>query len=164
MRCFATKPENATTNKKIRRQQPPYFFGRGDKIRTCGLYVPNVALYQTEPHLVIFLFIEPLFDAFSGFCPSSKNYYTMQKPVCQGLFSEMCKYFKKKTLLPRCGNGALASKIVKGLGAVKIEVVVHHVAVEHAVKGTLHLVLTFPRYAYRIGQQAINADQHAALV
>ena len=25
--------------------------GRGDKIRTCGLYVPNVALYQTEPHL-----------------------------------------------------------------------------------------------------------------
>ena len=26
-------------------------FGRGDKIRTCGLYVPNVALYQTEPHL-----------------------------------------------------------------------------------------------------------------
>ncbi len=27
--------------------------GRGDRIRTCGLYVPNVALYQTEPHLVI---------------------------------------------------------------------------------------------------------------
>ncbi len=26
-------------------------FNRGDKIRTCGLYVPNVALYQTEPHL-----------------------------------------------------------------------------------------------------------------
>lgn len=67
----------------------------------------------------------------------------------------MCKYFKKKTPLPRCGNGALASKIVKGLGAVKIEVVVHHVAVEHAVKGTLHLVLTFPRYAYRIGQQTV---------
>ena len=25
--------------------------GRGDWIRTSGLYVPNVALYQTEPHL-----------------------------------------------------------------------------------------------------------------
>ena len=24
---------------------------RGDKIRTCGLCVPNAALYQTEPHL-----------------------------------------------------------------------------------------------------------------
>ena len=27
------------------------FFGRGDKIRTCDFYVPNVALYQAEPHL-----------------------------------------------------------------------------------------------------------------
>ncbi len=26
-------------------------YGRGDGIRTHGLYVPNVALYQTEPHL-----------------------------------------------------------------------------------------------------------------
>ena len=25
--------------------------GRGDWIRTSGLYVPNVALYQAEPHL-----------------------------------------------------------------------------------------------------------------
>ena len=25
--------------------------GRGDKIRTCDFYVPNVALYQAEPHL-----------------------------------------------------------------------------------------------------------------
>ena len=25
--------------------------GRGDRIRTCGFYVPNVALYQAEPHL-----------------------------------------------------------------------------------------------------------------
>ena len=25
---------------------------RRDKIRTCDLYVPNVALYQTEPHAV----------------------------------------------------------------------------------------------------------------
>ena len=27
--------------------------GRGDWIRTSGLYVPNVALYQAEPHLVM---------------------------------------------------------------------------------------------------------------
>ena len=26
-------------------------FGRGDRIWTCGPYVPNVVLYQTEPHL-----------------------------------------------------------------------------------------------------------------
>ena len=26
-------------------------FGRGDGIRTRDFYVPNVALYQTEPHL-----------------------------------------------------------------------------------------------------------------
>ena len=26
--------------------------GRDDKIRTCDFHVPNVALYQTEPHLV----------------------------------------------------------------------------------------------------------------
>lgn len=30
----------------------PSAIGRGDKIRTCGPYVPNVVLYQTEPHLV----------------------------------------------------------------------------------------------------------------
>ena len=28
-----------------------FFRGRGDWIRTSGLYVPNVALYQAEPHL-----------------------------------------------------------------------------------------------------------------
>ena len=26
-------------------------YGRGDKIWTCDLCVPNAALYQTEPHL-----------------------------------------------------------------------------------------------------------------
>ena len=26
------------------------FWNRSDRIRTCGLYVPNVALYQAEPH------------------------------------------------------------------------------------------------------------------
>ena len=29
---------------------PAFSIGRGDRIRTCDLYVPNVALYQTELH------------------------------------------------------------------------------------------------------------------
>ena len=32
-----------------------WIFGRDDKIRTCDIHVPNVALYQTEPHLDNFL-------------------------------------------------------------------------------------------------------------
>ncbi len=28
----------------------PWFYGRGDRIRTCDIYVPNVALYQSELH------------------------------------------------------------------------------------------------------------------
>jgi hypothetical protein len=28
-------------------------FGRGDRIRTCDFYVPNVALYQAELHPVV---------------------------------------------------------------------------------------------------------------
>ena len=44
--------------------------GRGDKIRTCGLYVPNVALYQTEPHLdgvyLIVFMDQPLKSGISG--------------------------------------------------------------------------------------------------
>jgi hypothetical protein len=28
----------------------PKSIGRGDRIRTCDIYVPNVALYQSELH------------------------------------------------------------------------------------------------------------------
>ena len=38
---YATKKEITICN---------LFNHRSDKIRTCDLYVPNVALYQTEPH------------------------------------------------------------------------------------------------------------------
>ena len=31
--------------------------GRGERIRTSGLHVPNVALYQTEPHPEIVLIV-----------------------------------------------------------------------------------------------------------
>ena len=39
-----------TENKKQDGGCHPAFYGRGDGIRTRDLYVPNVALYQTEPH------------------------------------------------------------------------------------------------------------------
>ena len=48
---------NITNSKRMHKQKikeskcSPLFFGRGDKIRTCDFYVPNVALYQAEPHL-----------------------------------------------------------------------------------------------------------------
>ena len=42
-------------------------FGRDDRIRTCDFYVPNVALYQTEPHLVFL----------------SAIYYIIHAAVCQ---------------------------------------------------------------------------------
>ena len=35
---------------KNRREAGFWSSGRGDRIRTCDLYVPNVALYQTELH------------------------------------------------------------------------------------------------------------------
>ncbi len=39
--------------KKEGRAFPTFFFGRDDRIRTCGLFVPNEARYQTALHLDI---------------------------------------------------------------------------------------------------------------
>ena len=40
--------------KRLWEAKPPIaFFGRSDRIRTCDFDVPNVALYQAEPHPVI---------------------------------------------------------------------------------------------------------------
>ena len=61
------KPANAVAflkfksvnfNYKNKREAWPLFcfYGRGDKIRTCDFYVPNVALYQAEPHLDYLIF------------------------------------------------------------------------------------------------------------
>ena len=52
---------------------------RSDKIRTCDLYVPNVALYQTEPHSDMFYYISvclqtPARGAFMR-CKSHKKSY-----------------------------------------------------------------------------------------
>ena len=38
-------------NKKTDTFVSVFYSGRGDRIRTCGILVPNQALYQTEPHL-----------------------------------------------------------------------------------------------------------------
>ncbi len=40
-----------SSNRKGSADGAPFSVGRGDKIRTCDFYVPNVALYQAEPHL-----------------------------------------------------------------------------------------------------------------
>ena len=40
-------------NKKTDTFVSVFYSGRGDRIRTCGILVPNQALYQTEPHLDI---------------------------------------------------------------------------------------------------------------
>ena len=52
---------------------------------------------------------------------------------------------------------AVCLKIVKGLGTVQIQVVIHHIVVEHRVKGILHraVLFAFPRHAAGVGQQAV---------
>ena len=55
-----------------------FLFGRDDRIRTCDFYVPNVALYQTEPHLVI-----------------SAIYYIISARVCQQIFSKRSGYCRR---------------------------------------------------------------------
>src|SRR5690606_36386990 len=46
--CDDRVPE--TERPPVRMAQMIESIGRGDRIRTCDLYVPNVALYQTELH------------------------------------------------------------------------------------------------------------------
>ncbi len=50
---YARHPASSTTNDKIQKSRHPkvtavlFQVGRGDRIRTCGLLVPNQARYQT---------------------------------------------------------------------------------------------------------------------
>ena len=52
----ASKGTMITVIQRIQKKRPdkfwpfPYCFGRGERIRTSGFYVPNVALYQAELH------------------------------------------------------------------------------------------------------------------
>ena len=63
--------------------------GRDDRIRTCGILVPNQALYQTEPHPVAFSQV--------------LNYYTTQYGNCQHFFEsffEILYFFDEIVNLP----------------------------------------------------------------
>ena len=69
-------------------------YGRGDRIRTCGLCVPNAALYQTEPRLDIQFFYNPNFTKNSClwdfmwslpfFRTTPKNCFTDKSAVVKG--------------------------------------------------------------------------------
>ena len=47
---FRTILELRAKNKGLRNREPLFLLNRGDVIRTRDFYVPNVALYQAEPH------------------------------------------------------------------------------------------------------------------
>ena len=52
MENIGTNIGTGQKNKDPSSLEPLILLNRGDVIRTRDLYVPNVALYQTEPHLV----------------------------------------------------------------------------------------------------------------
>ena len=50
-RLVVTRQGRSLEQKKATREGGLFvILGRGDRIRTCDFYVPNVALYQTELH------------------------------------------------------------------------------------------------------------------
>ena len=56
---------------------PPCFYGRSDRIRTCGLLVPNQAHYQAVPHPDLRFQTQKSFyhsenDLSSGFCKKTQ--------------------------------------------------------------------------------------------
>src|SRR5699024_11664624 len=55
---------------------------RNDRIRTCGLCVPNAAIYQTEPHS------ETIYAFFTRL-----NYYIESFHQCQALFRKKAVTF-----------------------------------------------------------------------
>ena len=64
----------------------PAFYGRSEKIRTSGLLVPNQALYQAEPHPVLYV---ALFNALIFY---------------HNLSSLSIVFFQKSRLIGRRGN------------------------------------------------------------
>ena len=88
-----------------------YFYNRGDKIRTCGLYVPNVALYQTEPHLDI---IDFLYAALLRWQPRQARLNAIQN-MPKGMFCKLSHtslfpfFLKEKHQLRFCGTDASSS-------------------------------------------------------
>ena len=66
-----TKNPNASP---IRKVFGLFVCGRSDRIRTCGLLVPNQAHYQAVPHPVFAYLIQRII------------YFTTLSPFCQGVF------------------------------------------------------------------------------
>jgi hypothetical protein len=48
---------NCVTGRHLNRLTSHPYFSLSDRVRTCGLRVPNSPLYQTELHLVIFFLV-----------------------------------------------------------------------------------------------------------
>ena len=81
--------DDFSKEKSSRTIQSPRRLGRGDKTWTCGLCVPNAALYQTEPHLEIYLLLILLLIA-------KQMQHTNQRAVLLYRFlSSLSRYFWK---------------------------------------------------------------------
>src|SRR5690606_29528791 len=61
--------------------------GRGDRIRTCDLYVPNVALYQPELHPDRARIIMDIEAGGQGFFPEFSRVTRRAWPRCSGSLS-----------------------------------------------------------------------------
>ena len=68
--------------------------GRGDRIRTCGLFVPNEALYQAEPHLDVLLL---------SFVTASLVYRSMRE-MSTGKTKKIKIFFLATNTGQRCGT------------------------------------------------------------
>ena len=81
---------------------------RGDVIRTRGLYVPNVALYQTEPHLDWLL--------------TKQRYYALAPDKSQAKTPRMQKSEQFRAMSGVQGaNGAKSLKIRPQIGKIMLE-------------------------------------------
>ena len=67
-----------------------FFSGRGDGIWTRDLCVPNAALYQTEPHLVINFFFK--------FCKAAANYLSAATQLTLAVPKIACSWERRAIL------------------------------------------------------------------
>lgn len=74
--------------------------GRGDGIRTHGFHVPNVALYQTEPHLVAKLVYHRFPNFASPFGKTFNNKFPFEANEAAGLSFERSVRLSPKEIPP----------------------------------------------------------------
>ena len=146
LRCFATKSKEVTSTNRKRRRLPPFSIGRGDKIRTCGLYVPNVALYQTEPHLVIKWDRPCKSWGASGKIPLPSFPKAPQDYITK---SFACQYLCTNFSLPRWGKGLLYFQVenvllVSSLISLRIRISMQRLRVVRAEMAKSEIDHTLP--------------------